>query len=268
MNCRTISVLLVVALAVLALAGTGCQKLKARDELNKGVQAFRGGSYPTAVEHFKTAVSLDPTFLTSREYLAMAYFMQFVPGAESPENNRLAQAAHDEFMKVLEVDPKNAVAMATLAQLYFSQKKLDEAQQWYQKLTSIDPNNKTAYYTLGVIAWTKTFQPRMEKRAELGMKPDDPGPIKDKKAREELRAKNLPIIDQGLQDLQKALSIDSRYDDAMAYVNLLYRERADLADSPEAYKKDVLEADSWVDKTLATKKSNQEKAAGKKQQSE
>jgi hypothetical protein len=180
----------------------------------------------------------------------------------------LSQAAHDEFMKVLEVDPKNAVAMATLAQLYFSQKRLDEAQQWYQKLTSIDPNNKTAYYTLGVIAWTKTFQPRMEKRAELGMKPDDPGPIKDKKAREELRARSLPIVDQGLQDLQKALSIDDRYDDAMAYVNLLYRERADLADSPEAYKKDVLEADSWVDKTLATKKSNQEKAsaAGEKQQ--
>jgi Tfp pilus assembly protein PilF len=255
--------LLVVALALLALAGTGCQKLKARDELNKGVQAFRLGSYPTAVEHFKTAVALDPTFPTSREYLAMAYFMQYVPGAMSPENDRLAQAAHDEFMKVLEQNPKNAVAMATLAQLYFSEKKLDEAQEWYQKLTSIDPNNKTAYYTLGVIAWTKTFQPRMERRAMLGMKPDDPGPIKDKKVREELRATNLPIIEQGLQNLQKALAIDSNYDDAMAYVNLLYRERADLAETAEEYKRDIQEADSWVDKTLATKKAKQEKAAPK-----
>ena len=35
----------------------------------------------------------------------------------------------------------------------------------------------------------------MEARAELGMKPEDPGPLKDKKIREELAAKSLPIID-------------------------------------------------------------------------
>ena len=261
MNWRTTSILLVAVLAVLALAGTGCQKLKARDELNKGVLAFRGGLYPTAVDHFKQAVSLDPTFPVAREYLAMAYFMQYVPGAESPENNRLAQAAYDEFTKVLSADPNNTVAIASLAQLFFNQKKLDEAQQWYQKLASIDPKNKTAFYTLGVIAWTKTFQPRMERRAELGMRPDDPGPIKDRKAREELRAQNLPIIEQGLQDLQKALAIDREYDDAMAYVNLLYRERADLAENAEAYKRDTQEADGWVDKTLATKKARQDREA-------
>jgi len=263
MNWRTTSKLLIVVLAALALAGMGCQKLKARDRLNKGVQAFRAGAYPTAVEYFKEAVSLDPTFLTSREYLAMAYFMQYVPGAMSPENERLAQAAHDEFMKVLDMNPKNSVAMATLAQLYFSEKKFDEAQDWYRKLTTIDPTNKTAYYTLGVIAWTKVFQPLMEKRAELGMKPDEPGPIKDKKAREELRTTCLPLIDQGMQDLQKALSIDPHYDDAMSYMNLLYRERADLTDSSEAYRKDTQEADSWLDKALATKKEMGEKAAKK-----
>ncbi|MFB3776838.1 MAG: tetratricopeptide repeat protein [Bryobacteraceae bacterium] len=264
MNWRTTSILLVAVLAVLALAGAGCQKLKARDELNKGVQAFRGGAYPAAVEHFKSAVTLDPAYPVAREYLAMAYFMQYVPGAESPENNMLAQAAYDEFMKVLSTDPKNTVAIATLAQLFFSQKKLEEAQQWYQKLASIDPTNKTAFYTLGVIAWTKTFQPRMERRAELGMRPDDPGPIKDKKVRAELRATNLPIIEEGLQNLQKALAIDSQYDDAMAYMNLLYRERADLADNAEDYKRDTLEADNWVDKTLATKKARQEKEAPRK----
>ena len=57
----------------------------------------------------------------------------------------------------------------------------------------------------------------------------------------------------GFQDLQKALAL-TKYDDAMAYMNLLHRERADLADKPDAYKKDRTEADGWVDKTLATKK--------------
>ena len=40
----------------------------------------------------------------------------------------------------------------------------------------------------------------------------------------------------------------------MAYMNLLIRERADLADTPEEYKKEVETADNWVQKTLDTKK--------------
>jgi hypothetical protein len=44
-------------------------------------------------------------------------------------------------------------------------------------------------------------------------------------------------------------------------MNLLIRERADLADSPEQYKKDVETADSWVQKALETKKIKADKAA-------
>jgi tetratricopeptide (TPR) repeat protein len=246
--------MLVVAVAMLVILGAGCQKLRARDQLNKGVQAFRNGSYPAAVENFKVAVSLDPQFPTARLYLAMAYMMQYIPGAESPENARMSQAAHDEFMKVLDQDPKNSLALAYLGKLLFDQQKLDEARDWYQKLIEADPKNKEAYYTLGVIAWMKTFKPRMTVRARLGMRPEDPGPLKDKKARAELVAKSLPLIEDGIQNLQKALAIDGEYDDAMAYMNLLYRERADLADTEAAYKKDTETADDWVDKTLNAKK--------------
>ena len=263
MNLKTTSVLLVAVLVLLAVAGAGCQKLKARDQLNKGVLSFRAGAYPTAVEHFKAAVTLDPAYPVAREYLAMAYYMQYVPGAESEENHRMAKMAEDGFMQVLGENPKAAVTMAYLAQLKFHQKKLDEAESWYRKLVSIDPNNKSAYYTLGVIAWTKTFQPRMEKRAELGMTPDDPGPIKDKKAREELKATNLPIVEAGMQDLQKALSLDKEYEDAMSYMNLLYRERADLADNAQLYKADTDTADTWLDKTMETKKIKAARAAPK-----
>ena len=87
------------------------------------------------------------------------------------------------------------------------------------------------------------------------MKPEDPGPLKDKKVREELRAQYSPIIEDGVQNLQKAIDIDKEYDDAMAYMNLLIRERADLADDkPDAYKKEIADADSWLQKALDTKK--------------
>jgi Tfp pilus assembly protein PilF len=218
---------IVASIAILALTATGCEKLKARDHLNKGVQAFKNAKYSDAVEHFKEAVDLDPTFPTARLYLATAYMSQYIPGADSDENKKNAQAANDQFLKVLEQDPKNTVAVTSLASLHYSEAqgaaaleqklaKLSEAEKWYQKLAELDPNNKEAYYSLGVITWAKWYPALMTARAKLGMKPEDPGPIKDKKLKEDLKAQWSGTVNTGIQHLQKALDIDPQYDDAMA----------------------------------------------------
>ncbi|MCC7499959.1 MAG: tetratricopeptide repeat protein [Bryobacterales bacterium] len=262
MNRKVLTIIAIFATLVMLFSLTGCDKLKARDHLNKGVQAFKNAKYQDAIEQFKEAVKLDPTLTTSRLYLATAYMSQYIPGADSPDNNQMATAAFDQFHKVLDQDPKNEVAIASIAMLLFQQKKMDEAEEWNKKLISVNPQNKEAQYTLGVIAWTKAFQPRMEVRAKLGMKPEDPGPIKDKKALAELRARNLPIVEEGIQHLQKALEIDKDYDDAMAYMNLLLRERADLAETKEQYQADTDAADNWVQKTLEVKKAKAAKAPG------
>jgi tetratricopeptide (TPR) repeat protein len=251
--------------AAVSIALAGCEKLKARDHLNKGVAEFKGAKYGQAVEHFKQAVQLDPEFQTARLYLATAYMSQFIPGAESPENLQNAKAANDHFLKVLEQEPNNNVAIRSLAYLHYNQaqgmpkledklKKLDEARTWYAKLVEVDPKDKEGHYSLGVIAWAKWYPALMTARAKLGMKPEDPGPLKDKKLREELKAQWMPTIEDGIAHLQKALEVDPEYDDAMAYMNLLVRERADLADTPEQYKKDIDTADNWVQKTMETKR--------------
>ena len=83
------------SVAAVMLLNTGCEKLKARDNLNQGVQAFKAAKYSDAVEKFKTAVDLDPSFATARLYLATAYEMQYIPGAESPDNMQYAKSAMD-----------------------------------------------------------------------------------------------------------------------------------------------------------------------------
>jgi tetratricopeptide (TPR) repeat protein len=259
------------AVGVLVFASTGCEKLKARDSLNKGVREFKSAKYNSAVEHFKEAVRLDPEFPTARLYLATAYMSQYIPGADSEENMQNARAAEQEFQRVLEKDPGNTLAIESIASLHYNQaqggtmeqksKKLDEAAEWYTKLASVDNNNKTAFYSLGVITWAKWYPKLMEARNKLGMKPEDPGPIKDKKVKEELKAQWLETVNKGIQHLERALQIDPEYDEAMAYMNLLIRERADLADSPDQYKKDIEVADNWVQKALDTKKIKAERAA-------
>ena len=271
---KTIS--LVLGIGALVLVGTGCDKLKSRDQLNRGVQAYRSAKYADAVEFFKTAVNLDPANLNGRLYLATAYMTQYIPGAESPENLQLAKQAKEEFMKVLERDPNDKTALASLASLSYQQaqgmpdleqklKKLDEAKEWYLKLIAADPQNKEGFYSLAVIDWVKWYAAWMKSRADLGMKPEEPGPIKDKKIKADLKDQYSAVIEDGIKNLQKALDIDPNYDDAMAYMNLLIRERADLDESPDQYKKDVETADGWVQKALDTKKMKAAKEAAKTQ---
>ena len=249
---------------VLILLGTGCSKLKSRDNLNKGVSAFRNAKYNDAVNFFQEAIALDPDSPNARIYLATAYMMQWIPGAESPENGQFAAKAREEFKKVLDRNANDTTALASLASLAYNEAdalapdqkiaKLDEAADWYRKVVAADPKNRDAFYGLGAIAQKKFYPALMLARVNANMKPDEPGPLKDKKAKTELAQKYSPVIEEGLQDLQKALDIDKESDDAMAYMNLLIRERADLADDKDAYKKQIEVADSWLQKALDTKK--------------
>jgi tetratricopeptide (TPR) repeat protein len=248
-------------LAVLLVLG-GCTKLKARDQLNKGVQSYKNAKYEDAIAHFQRAVALDPKLLNARLYLATAYAQQYIPGADTPENNRMGQQAIEEYKKVLQMDPKNTNSVKGIASLYFNMKKFDQAKEYHEKAKQLDPNDPEEYYSIAVIDWTQSYAPRQEARASLGLKPDEP--LKDKKVCESVRDKNEPKVDDGIQNLQKALQLRPDYDDAMAYLNLLYREKADLeCGNPGARAADLKMADEWVDKTMATKKMKAEKLAQK-----
>ena len=61
-----------------------------------------------------------------------------------------------------------------------------------------------------------------------------------------------------INSAKQALAINPQYDDAMAYMNLLIRERADLRDTNAEYQADIAAADDWVHKTLAAKKQKAE----------
>jgi Tfp pilus assembly protein PilF len=89
MNRKSTSIMLVAALVVLAIAGIGCEQLKARDHLNKGVQYFRGGNYPAAVENFKSAIALEPAYMVARQYLAVAYMMQYIRAGDGAQQYQL-----------------------------------------------------------------------------------------------------------------------------------------------------------------------------------
>jgi hypothetical protein len=67
--------------------------------------------------------------------------------------------------------------------------------------------------------------------------------------------------------LQRAVEINPNYDDAMQYLNLTYRRKADLECPNDAARKaDLAQADEWVQKAIGARKANEaakeKKAAG------
>jgi tetratricopeptide (TPR) repeat protein len=239
------------------LAATGCDKLKARDQLNKGVASYKNAKYEEAIGHFQNAVALDPNLLNAKLYLATAFAQQYVPDAGTEENTRYAEQAIDAYKSVLQQDPKNINSVKGIAYLYLQMHQFDQSKEYYLKAAQMDPSDAEPYYSVGVIDWTKSYQPRMKLRQELQLKPDEP--IKDKKACENLKEQNWATVQDGIDVLNKAMQLRPDYDDAMAYINLMYREKADLECGDGAARADDLKtADDWEEKTLATRK---EKAA-------
>jgi len=147
-----------VALFILAAGVSGCNKLRARDLLNKGVAAFKEAQFDKAVEFFKEAKELDPDLMNARLYLATAYASQYIPGAPSDENKRHGDEAIAEYKSVLEKDPNNLSAIDGLASILyqmagqpFDEKKFEESKSFHQRHIALKPQDPQPYYSIGVM---------------------------------------------------------------------------------------------------------------------
>jgi len=257
------------ALLVLAVGVSGCSKLRARDLLNKGVAAYKNAQYDTAIEDFKEAKDLDPGLMNARLYLATAYASQYIPGAPSEQNMRLGTQAVNEFKEVLEKDPNNLSATDGVGSILFQMagtpydpKKFEESKSFHQKHIDLRPNDPEPYYWIGVIDWTLAFRANGEARAAYNrdhvqkqVKDTDPLPAA---LRSDYTSKFGPLVEEGITNLLKSIQVKPDYDDAMAYLNLLYRRKADMVESADERAALLKQADDLVDKVKEIKQKRAE----------
>jgi tetratricopeptide (TPR) repeat protein len=236
------------------------EEKQARQDLNQGVQAFKNGQYQEAERYFAHAKQLDPRLLNARLYLATAYASEFIPGASSEQNKYVGRQAIDEFKDALAVDPENISAIDGVGSLLFQMagtpydaEKLQESKSYHQKHIELKPNDPELYYWIGVIDWTLSFRANGELRASYDehsggkkeLRDEDPLPndLRQKYVREFGAA-----IDEGIESLKHAIELRPEYDDAMAYLNLLYRRKADTAADQNERDELLKMADDLVDK--------------------
>ncbi len=263
---RRIEVWFVAAILLAAVgAGAGCNKLRARDQLNKGVQAYKNAQFDIAIEDFKNAQALDPTLTNAQLYLAAAYANQYIPGAPSPENLRNADSAIQVYKQILQQNPNNLSAIDGIGSLLynmgstpFDENKLIEAKSYHEKHIQISPNDPEPYYWVGVIDWALAYRANRDLRDDFNrtakpkrqVKENDPLPDK---LRTQFTDKYGQTVDEGISNLQKAVSLKPDYDDAMAYLNLMYRQKADTETTKDAREDDLKKADDLIEQVKAIK---------------
>ncbi len=246
---------LLVLLAVLPLSGCNfITKLRARDNLNKGVKAFSEQNYEVAAKYFEETIRLDPEFEIARMYLATTYTSQFVPGSPDPRSKENGDKAIATFKEVVEMaDPAtpNINAMISIASLYYQMKEVEESKKWCRKIQEVDPNNAEALYRIAVIDFDESIRRTGLQGENIEfMSPEE-------------KAVTLANVQEGLDALDKAIQLRPAFFDAMEYQNLLWREKAKFETDENAKKELIRQADLVAQKALALRLKAEEEEAKK-----
>jgi len=236
------------------------EQRQAREALNQGVHAFKNGQYDEAINEFQRAKLLDTRLMNARLYLATAYAAQYIPGSPSEENQELGRKSVEEFRGVLDIDPQNLSAIDGIGSILFQMAgqpyapdKFQESKSHFQKHIQIRPGDPEPYYWVGVIDWTLSFRSNGDVRASHNQKASARNQVRDtdplpSELRQQYAQEFGTMIDEGIDSLKRAIELRPDYDDAMAYLNLLYRRKADAVATPSEREDLLLMADYLIDR--------------------
>jgi tetratricopeptide (TPR) repeat protein len=248
-------------LVCLAIAGMAQDeaKVSARNEVDDGVQAFRQAHYEDAIAHFEQAVALDPDLAVARMYLAATYLQVFQPGVDNPENVIWATKALDQYSEILRSNPSDVESLKGVAYLKLQLNNFDEARETYAKAIALDPSDPDLLYAAAVANWSMANSEITAEKAKLDAESDYSLILSE--GCPDVRTKSLAIVDSGIAMLNKAISLRKEYVDAMTYMKLLYRLRADLeCGSKKNFKADMKQSDEWAERAAAARKKQVESA--------
>jgi tetratricopeptide (TPR) repeat protein len=242
----------------------------AQEALNRGVAAFKNGQTQEAEQFFERAKALDPNMLNAHLYLATTYASQYIPGAPSDENRQFGLKAIEEYKGLLGIDPNNLPAIDGIGSLLFqmggqpfSPELFQESKSYHQRHIQVRPEDPEPYYWIGVIDWTLAFRANgvLRQRFNIGVAKLGAADPLPPELREQYAQEYGATIDEGIESINQAIKLKPDCEDAIAYLNLLYRRKADIAADDAEREKFIQMADDLVDKVKEIKEARA-KAAG------
>ena len=269
----------VTAVVVLAMFSSGCNyisKVVAKDKLNQGAILYNQGRTKEAQQFFRDALSWDEKNPVGNLFLG-ATLVKDYKAATGPERDKLANEALDTYKKALDLVGNNCKnrdnAISYIASIYQDLEKMNEWRDWILKRAEGECSTKdvqaTTYYTVAVNYWDCSFQQTKRYQDQALLAKDafhyrnmdySPEALADKQKAESCAAK-------GLEYIEKALSIDPEYVDAMFYKSLLIRQQQMLTKDPGKRKELDEKAKKISDEASALQKRKEAEAKQKEEQS-
>ena len=263
---------LVLGLALLSLAGTGCEStidhLKANFAAKQGNDFYKGADFQKATEWYRYSLYLNPELPIAYHNAGLAFMALYKPGSHHPKDLYYSQQAIDHLTRFLGEDAKNQLLTVylqaeryddaakffeaemkergsdpevasrlaqVLGMIYAKKGDFDSSLEWYKKRADIQQDNPEALYTIGQLCWDKVYHAGitmdLEKRKEL--------------------------VEMGMDYLQRAADKREDYFEATSYINLMFREKAKLAQmagNMEDFQKYTDEANKFMKLSLEQRK--------------
>lgn len=257
---------------LLTPALAGCNKIKARVELKKGNAFYLDETYREALEQFQKGLELDPGATFAWRSVGLSAMALYRPGQDTPDNKKYADIAVDAFKKYLasypnddkveeylvttlinaqryddallrlkqtaQTEPNKAGVQQAIITTLAKAGRLEEAYRWADQHGAKDP---TLYYSIAVASWSKSYN----------------DPTIDSMTRGK-------VVDTGLEASQKAVILKPDYFEAMAYYNLLFREKAKLEIDPVKAQEWTAKAEEWTKKAIAARDAAKAREAAQK----
>jgi hypothetical protein len=227
-------------LAFLVVSSSGCgiiNRIRAKNQLNEAARSYRETHFEEAEQHARNALELDPTNKTAPLFIARIVHRQYQPGIGTPANIEKANRAIEEYKKILATDPKNDEAYKAIASLLGAIKQDQQQRDWIARRAA-DPNadkdkRAEAYVVLASKDWhcsneitdlptnkITTINPVNNKATLSYKKPKEEKDFQAAKA----------CVARGLEEIEKAISLDPNSETAWSYKTNLLIEQSKLAE--------------------------------------
>ncbi len=264
---------------LLTLALTGCERVRARAELKQGNELYAKEQYRAALRQFQKGLEMDPDATFAWRSVGLTALALYQPGNTTPENAQFAETAIDAFEKYLETNPEaenSAKVQEYLLTTYVNAKQYDEALAYIEQQQRTRPNDpQLQSYRVKILvqanrldeamrlAQQQTGDGKAESLYSVGVASWDKA-YNDPALNVEARAK---VVDTGLAAMKTAIDTKPDYFEAMAYYNLLFREKAKLETDAMKRQEYMTQANDWAKKAVELRKKSlaREAAEAKKQ---
>ena len=217
---------------------TGCgviNRIRAKNEINEASRAYKAGKFAEAEQHSKRALELNPADKNAPIFVARTIHAQYKPGVETPENQAKARAAIEAYKKLLEMNPNNEEAYKAIAALYGALKEDETQRQWITQRATQESvpaaQRAEAYTVLASKDWNCSYEITEQPDNKQTVMKDGKPTIQFKKPKEQADFdKAQQCVARGLEEAEKAISLDPNNDTAWSFKTNLLLESAKLAE--------------------------------------